>query len=305
MNFSTQEDTLAGGLPAGVAVNDNPGSKDAGPASPPPTIVIEPTQKWASLQLREIWEHRELLYFLVWRDLKVRYKQTALGVVWVLLQPLLMTIVFTAVLGRLVRVPSEKVPYALFAYSGLTLWIFFSGAVSITGNCLVQNANLITKVYFPRLIVPLASILARLVDLLVSLVILGVLMFYYRVGFSSQIVMVPVLVLLLSALALAFGLWTSAVNVKYRDVGLALPVLIQLWMFLSPVVYPASQVPEKYRLFYSLNPLVGLLDGFRAALFGTPFTWYPILVSTIITLVLLPYAAYVFVAREKTFADII
>ena len=271
----------------------------------PPTIVIEPTTKWASLQLREIWEHRELLYFLVWRDLKVRYKQTALGVVWVLLQPLLMTLIFTVVLGRIIRMPTQKVPYALFAYTGLTLWIFFSSAVSITGNCLVQNANLITKVYFPRLIVPMASIIARIVDLAIALLILGALMFYYRVSFSSQIVMVPVLVLLLSLLALAFGLWTSAVNVKYRDVGLALPVLIQLWMFLSPVVYPASQVPEKFRFMFSLNPLVGLLDGFRAALFGTPFEWYPILVSTIITFVLLPYAAYAFVSREKTFADII
>jgi len=289
-----------------VAVNDHQESNEAGAATPqPPTIVIEPTAKWASLQLREIWEHRELLYFLVWRDLKVRYKQTALGVVWVLLQPLLMTMIFTVVLGRIIRMPTQKVPYALFAYTGLTLWIFFSSAVSITGNCLVQNANLITKVYFPRLIVPMASIIARIVDLAIALLILGVLMFYYRVPFSSQIVMVPVLVLLLSLLALAFGLWTSAVNVKYRDVGLALPVLIQLWMFLSPVVYPASQVPEKFRFMFSLNPLVGLLDGFRAALFGTPFEWFPILVSTIITLVLLPYAAYTFVAREKTFADII
>jgi len=160
-------------------------------------------------------------------------------------------------------------------------------------------------VYFPRLIVPIASIIARLVDLGISLLILIALMFYYRVGFSAQVVMIPAIVLLLSLLALAFGLWTSAVNVKYRDVGLALPVLIQLWMFMSPVVYPASQVPEKFRSLYALNPLVGLLDGFRAALFGTAFSWYSILVSTIITLVLLPYAAYVFVSREKTFADII
>ena len=168
-----------------------------------------------------------------------------------------------------------------------------------------MNANLITKVYFPRLIVPIASIVARLVDLAVALLILFGLMLYYRVGFSSHIVMVPVVIFLLSALALAFGLWTSAVNVKYRDVGLALPVLIQLWMFVSPVVYPASQVPERFRFWYSFNPLVGFIEGFRAAMFGTPFDWFPILISTVITLVLLPYAAYSFVAREKTFADII
>jgi lipopolysaccharide transport system permease protein len=304
MNVGTQEDAI----PPVVNIPFERQSDRSQPTEPivkAPTVVIQPTAKWASLQLRDIWEHRELLYFLVWRDLKVRYKQTALGVVWVLLQPLLMTLIFTVVFGKLVRVPAQKVPYPLFAYSGLSLWIFFSSAVSITGNCLVQNANLITKVYFPRLIVPMASIIARIVDLAISLLILAALMFYYRVPFSSQIVMMPVLVLLLSLLALAFGLWTSAVNVKYRDVGLALPVLIQLWMFLSPIVYPASQVPEKYRIIFSLNPLVGLIDGFRASLFGTPFEWYAILISTVITLVLLPYAAFTFVAREKTFADII
>lgn len=271
-----------------------------------PLVVIEASgNSLAALRLRDIWIFRELLYFMVWRDLKVRYKQTALGIVWVILQPLLMTLVFTAVLGRLVRVPSNGLPYALFAYAGLTLWIFFSAAVSLTGNCLVQNANLITKVYFPRLIIPISSIMARLVDLGVSLIILLGLLVYYRIGFSSHLVMVPVLVLSLSLLALALGLWTSAVNVKYRDVGLVVPVLIQLWMFVSPIVYPLSAVPERWRLLYSFNPLVGILEAFRAALFGTPFDWPPLLISFAITAILLPYAAYAFQNREKTFADII
>lgn len=270
-----------------------------------PLFIIEPSHSLVALKLSDIWFYRELLYFLVWRDLKVRYKQTVVGVAWVVLQPLLMTIVFTVVLGKLVRVPSNGVPYALFAYAGLTLWTFFSAAVSVTGNCLLLNAHLITKVYFPRLIVPLASIIARLVDLGVGLIILAGLMIYYRIGFSWQVVMVPVAILLLSLLALAFGLWTSAVNVKYRDVGLALPVLIQLWMFVSPVVYPTSQLPEKWRFVFSLNPLVGILDAFRAALFGGPFAWPTLLISVVFILILLPYGAYSFQRREKTFADII
>lgn len=270
-----------------------------------PLVVIQPGKSWVALELREVWAHRELLYFLVWRDLKVRYKQTAFGIGWVILQPLLMTLVFTVVLGKLVRVPSDKVPYALFAYAGLTLWMFFSGAVSVTGNSLLQNANLITKVYFPRLIIPIAAVIARLVDLGVALLILAALMLCYGVWFSNHIIVAPVAILLISVLALGFGLWTSAVNVRYRDVGLALPVLIQLWMFVSPIVYPISQVPEKYRLIYSFNPLVGILETFRSALFGTPMQWRALAISAVISGLLLPYGAYLFQAREKTFADII
>lgn len=268
-------------------------------------VVIEPSRSWVSLELRDLWAHRELLYFLVWRDLKVRYKQTALGVAWVVLQPLLMTMIFTVVLGKLVRVPSNNIPYPLFAYAGLMLWTFFSGAVSITGNCLVGSAHLITKVYFPRLIIPIASIVARLVDLAVVFLILFGLLLYYRIQPSLHLLMTPLLILLLALLALAFGLWTSAVNVKYRDVGLALPVLIQLWMFASPVVYGLNIVPQKWQLAYSLNPLVGILEGFRAALFGTSFDWRAITISVGFTLILLIYGAYAFQSREKTFADIV
>ncbi len=227
-----------------------------------PFAVIEKGRKWVPLNLRDVWIYRELLYFLIWRDLKVRYKQTALGVAWVIFQPLFMTITFTVFLGMLIRVPSDNVPYPLFAYAGLLLWIFFSGAVSVTGNCLVGNAHLITKVFFPRIIIPIASIAARLVDLGVSFVILIGLMFYYHVALTPRFLFAPLFILLVALLALSFGMWTSAVNVKYRDVGLALPVLIQLWMFASPIVYPLSLVPQRWRLAYALNPLVGIIGGF-------------------------------------------
>ena len=268
-----------------------------------PQVTIERTKSWTGLDPRYLWTYRELLYFLAWRDLKIRYKQTVLGVVWVILQPLLMTVIFTIFLGRLARVPSDNVPYALFAYAGLTIWTFFSGAVLATGNSLVGNAHLITKVYFPRMIIPVATIAARFVDLGVSCVILIGLMVYFRVGIGLRIVMVPFLVLLAALLALGLGMWTSAVNVRYRDVGIALPVLIQLWIFVSPVLYPLSLVPPKFQMAYSLNPLVGIIEGFRALLFGGAFNWFAIAVSVFFTLMLLAYAAYVFRNHERTFAD--
>jgi lipopolysaccharide transport system permease protein len=255
--------------------------------------------------LRELWAYRELLFFLTWRDVRVRYKQAVLGMAWVVLQPLMMTLVFTIFLGIIVRVPSDNVPYPLFVYSGLLLWTFFAGAISTSGNSLIGNASLITKVYFPRLIIPIASLLARLIDLSVAFLILVGLMIYFRVGISRGLLLVPILILLLALLALAVGMWTSAVNVKYRDVGLALPVFIQLWMFVSPVVYPLTLIPQRWRLLYSLNPLVGIIEGFRAALFGKSLNWSALGISTIITMSLLVYAGYVFNKREKSFADII
>jgi len=270
-----------------------------------PWSTIERTNSWKIFDLSELWAYRELLFFLTWRDVRVRYKQAVLGMGWVVLQPLLMTLVFTIFLGVIVRVPSDGVPYPIFAYSGLLLWTFFSGAISGSGNSLVGNAHLITKVYFPRLLVPLASILARVVDLVVALVMLVGLMFYFRVGVSTGLLMAPVMIILLALLALGLGMWTSALNVKYRDVGLALPVFIQLWMFVSPVVYPLTLVPERWRLLYSLNPLVGIIEGFRAALFAKSFNWMALGISAIVTVALLLYAGYVFKRREKTFADII
>lgn len=270
-----------------------------------PLITIQPSKAWRALDLRDIWVYRELLYLLSLRDIQIKYKQTVLGVIWFALQPLLMTLIFTVFLGRLVKVPSGGVPYSLFAYSGLMVWNFFSGALSTTGNSLVGNAHLITKVYFPRLIVPLASVIARLVDFGVAFVILLVFMFFYHVSITWSLLLVPIFVVLLVLLSLGIGLWTAALNVKYRDVSLAIPVVIQLWMFVSPVVYPLSLVPHRWKLAYSLNPLVGVLEGFRAALFGSSFEWRAIAITAIITPLLLVYAVYAYRNRERTFADIV
>lgn len=270
-----------------------------------PLVTIKANSPWQIFSLKDLWAYRELLYFLVWRDLKVRYKQAVLGVAWVVFQPILMTIIFSVVLGRLAQVPSDNVPYLLFAYTGIVLWTFFSSAILTASNSLIGNANLVTKVYFPRVIIPIATVAARFVDLAVALVILTVLMFYFRVGLTVHLFLIPFFILLLALLALAVGMWTAAVNVKYRDVGLTVPVLVQLWMFASPVLYPLSLIPPRWRLLYSLDPLVGIIEGFRAALFGSEFYWPAIVISTVVIPVFLLYAAYEFQTREKTFADII
>jgi lipopolysaccharide transport system permease protein len=258
-------------------------------ASQQPLITIENRKSWIGLDLRELWHYRELLYFLTWRDVKVRYKQTVIGVLWVVLQPLLSTIIFTIFLGKLARVPSDGLPYALFAYAGLLPWTFFSMAITTSGNSLVGSAHLITKVYFPRMVA---------------------FMIYYGVSFSWHIIMLPPLVLLLAFLALAIGMWISATNVKYRDVGVALPVLVQFWMFASPIVYSStlvyqSKVARGWKLLYSLNPLVGVIDNFRAALFGTAFNWPGLGITIALTVVMLVYGAYDFRRMERNFADIV
>ncbi len=270
-----------------------------------PLVIIEPSRSWAAVNLRELWVYRELFYFLIWRDLKVRYKQTALGVAWVIVQPLLSTLIFTVFLGQLARVPSDNVPYPLFAYSGLMLWTFFAGAVSNSGNSLVGSAHLITKVYFPRMIIPGAAVGARLVDLAIAFIILVGLMIYYGFAPGSGIVMLPVPIVLITLLALSVGMCISALNVKYRDVGVALPVLIQFWMFASPVLYPASLIPVRWRWVYALNPLTGIIEGFRSSLFGHDFDWPSLAVSTAVTVFLLTYSAYLFRRMEKSFADVV
>jgi len=267
-------------------------------------IILEPT-KQIPINIRELWEYRELLYFLIWRDLKVRYKQTILGAAWVLMQPLVMTLVFTIFLGHFARVPSAGIPYALLVFSGLIPWMFFSAAVISCGNSLVTNAQLITKVYFPRVIVPLATIGARLVDFAISLVILAGLMYYYRIPLTWKIAVLPFFVIALTALALAVGMLTSAWNVKYRDVGIILPVFVQLWMFASPIVYPIEIVPERWRRLYALNPLAGLIGGFRALLLNRELDLMALLMSVAAIVSLLVYALYVFRRMQRNFADII
>jgi homopolymeric O-antigen transport system permease protein len=271
-----------------------------------PLITIQPSGSWSKLNLGDLWTYRELLYFLTWRDLKVRYKQTILGVTWVIIPPLLITFIFTIFLGMLARVPSDPgVPYVLFVYVGILPWTFFTGAVTVSGGSLVSNANLITKVYFPRLIAPLSAIGGRLIDLGIALAILSGMMLYFRVGVTWKLLMLPGLVLLLTLLALGCGMLIAALNVRYRDVGLALPVIIQAWMYVSPILYPSRLVPDKWRWLYDLNPLVGIIDNFRASLFGGAFNWYALAVSVAFSLILLVYSAYVFRRAEKSFADVI
>lgn len=270
-----------------------------------PLAVIQPSGRWAALNLGDLWAYRELLYFLIWRDVKVRYKQAVLGAAWAIIQPLFTTIIFTLFFGLLAGIPSDEIPYPLFAYAGLLPWMFFSSAVTSSGNSLVGNANLITKVYFPRMVIPGAAVGAALVDFAIAFVVLAALMVWYQVVPTVQFLMLPVLVVLTSLLALAVGMWTSALNVKYRDVRYALPFVIQIWMFLSPVIYPTSWVPERWRWALALNPLTGLIDGYRSALFGRPFQWAELAAATVTTLLALTYAAYSFRRMEKTFADVV
>jgi lipopolysaccharide transport system permease protein len=271
-----------------------------------PLVIIQPGKTWAALDLREPWAYRELLYFLMWRDVKVRYKQAALGLAWVVMQPLLTTLIFTVFLGMLARVPSSGgEPYLLFVYVGLLPWTFFSSAVLNSSVSLVGSAHLITKVYFPRAVIPAAAVGARFVDFAVSAIILAGLMVYYHVQPTAALLAVPALLALTALLALACGMITSALNVKYRDVGVAMPVVVQLWMYVSPVLYPSKLVPEGWRWVYALNPLVGIIENFRAAVFGGPFDWRALSVSAAYTAALLVCASYLFRRVEREFADVI
>lgn len=269
-----------------------------------PLVIIEP-RGWAALDLRNLWSYHELLYFFIWRDVKVRYKQTALGVTWIFFQPLITTLVFTILLGKLARIPSDNIPYPLFAYSGLLPWTFFSSAVTNTGGSLVSNANLITKVYFPRMIIPAAAVGARLVDLAIGFVMLAVMMLYYGSAPTWRLLVLPLPVILLTLLSLAIGMWMSALNVKYRDIGALLPTVIQLWMYVSPVVYPVSLAPASWQWLYSLNPLTGILKAFRSSVLGLAFDWPALAISAALTLILLVYSAFAFRRMERQFADIV
>jgi lipopolysaccharide transport system permease protein len=291
-------------LKPAAALTDSEGSAPALPEHP--LVTIEPGAGAGLGALRDLWHYRELLYFLVWRDLKVRYKQTALGVAWVVMQPLLTTVVFSVFLGMLARVPTDGgAPYPIFVFAAMLPWTFFSGAVATSGNSLVGSSHLITKVYFPRVIIPMAAVGGRLVDFLVSFVVLGLLLAFYRIAPTWNMLMLPPLVVLVTLLGLAVGMWASAANVRYRDVAAILPVLVQLWMFASPVVYPLKLVPEGWLALYSLNPLVGVIAGFRSALLGHPFEWGALGFSAGVTAVLLAIAALTFRRMEKHFADLV
>ncbi|HZS06235.1 MAG TPA: ABC transporter permease [Blastocatellia bacterium] len=277
----------------------------AHPLPDQPVVRIRPSSKWVALNLRDLWAYRDLLYFLTWRDVKVRYKQTLLGAAWAIIQPLFTMLIFSLFFGKLAGIASDGIPYPLFAYGALLPWTFFSNAVTNSGNSLVGSSNLITKVYFPRLIIPGAAVAAGLIDLAIAFGLLAVMMAWYGVGVGPGLVMLPVLVLLVTLLALGVGMWMSALNVKYRDIRYALPFVIQLWMFATPIIYPLSLVPAKWRWVMALNPLTGVVEAFRASLFGRPFNWLTLGVSTVIIFVVLIYSAYSFRRMEKTFADVV
>ena len=269
-------------------------------------VIIEPGKSWVPLRLGDLWHYRELLYFLTWRDVKVRYKQTLLGAAWAILQPLLTMLIFTLLFGLLAGIKSEGIPYPLFAYGGLLIWTFFSNSVTNSGNSLVGSSNLITKIYFPRMIIPAAAVAAGLVDLILAFIIQIGMMIYYRVPPTWALVMIPVLVSVTALLALGVGMWLSALNVKYRDIRYAIPFVIQLWMFASPIIYPLSMLPKKWQWVLLLNPLTGIIQNFRIAMFGNqPFEWTSLAISVAITLLVLTYSAFSFRRMERHFADVI
>jgi len=271
-----------------------------------PVFRIQPSKGWVSLKLWELWDYRELLYFLMWRDIKVRYKQTVLGAGWAIIQPLLSMVVFSLFFGRLAKMPSDGVPYPIFSLAGLVPWTFFASGLSQASNKLIGSSNLITKVYFPRLAIPMAAVFSGSIDFLLAFLLLLGMMMYYHVAITVHMLWVPVFWLLALITALGVGLWLSTLNVRYRDVGYIVPFLTQLWLFATPIAYPSSLLSEPWRTVYGLNPMVGVVEGFRWALLGTNTAPGPIVtVSTLISVALLVTGALYFRRTEKTFADLI
>ncbi len=268
-----------------------------------PTVVIQASTQRFDPDIRSLWAYRELLYFLVWRDLKVRYRQTAIGAGWVVLQPLLTMAIFTVIFGRFAGIPSDGLPYPLFCYTALVPWTLFSNALSRGGESVVGNANLVTKVYFPRLLLPLSGVLSPLVDFAIAAMVLVVMIAWYRIPLTLNVLALPFFILLVVCTALAVSVWLSALNVRYRDVRHTIPFLLQVWMFASPISYPVSMVTE-WRLLYSLNPMVGVIEGFRWALLGKQSPDFGVVaVSTAVVVVLLVAGVVYFRQMERTFAD--
>jgi lipopolysaccharide transport system permease protein len=269
-------------------------------------ILIEPTQGWVSLKLHELWEYRELLYFLVWRDVKVRYKQTVLGAAWAVIQPFMAMVVFSIFFGKLAKMPSDGMPYPLFAYAALVPWSFFANGLSQSSNSLVGSAHLITKVYFPRLVVPISSVISGIVDFVLAFVVLLGMMFYFGVLPTLNVIWLPFLLALAFVTALGVGMWFSALNVEFRDVRYVVPFLTQFWMFATPIVYPSSLLSEPWRTLYGINPMVGVVEGFRWALLGAQTAPGPmIIVSSLAAVMILIGGAFYFRRMEKTFADLV
>jgi lipopolysaccharide transport system permease protein len=273
--------------------------------SPVPTLIIRPPRKWVPVDLHELWNYRELLASFTMRDIKIRYKQTALGFLWAIIQPLFMMLIFTIIFGGFAKIPSEGIPYPLFSFAALLPWMLFSEGLTRSTMSMVANSNIMTKVYFPRLIMPISGILSPLVDFAVSISILVLMMAYYGFVPTINIVFLPLFILLALATSLGVGLWLSALNVKYRDFQYTVPFIIQLWMYASPVVYPASMIPEAIRPLYGLNPMAGVIEGFRWALLGTEVPGPMIFVSVGVVVVLLVSGMFYFRRMEQYYADIV
>jgi lipopolysaccharide transport system permease protein len=271
----------------------------------PPKLIIRPSKGWVPLNLKALWEYRELLYFLTWRDIKVRYKQTFLGAAWAIIQPVFTMVVFTIFFGRIAKIPSDGVPYPIFSFSGLLIWTYFSAAVNSSSNSLVGSAHLITKVYFPRLIVPLSSALTGLVDYFIAMNILMVMMFCYGFSLGASILVLPLIILFAFLLATGMGLWLSALNVKYRDVRYIIPFFIQLLLFATPVIYPSTILPEKYRWLLMLNPVSGLVEAHRACFLShQPIPWDSLMISIIVGVAIFIGGLFYFKRMERFFADL-
>ena len=285
--------------------NVNEPAPPISPSVAPPILVIRPPRKWVPVDLHELWEFRELITAFTWRDIKLRYKQTGLGIAWAVLQPLLTMVIFTVFFGGLAKIPSEGVPYPLFVLSALLPWTLFAEGLTRSTTSMVTNASIMTKVYFPRLVMPLSSIISPLVDFAVSFVVLLAMMVYFGFMPKVTILALPLFLALALATSLGVGLWLSALNVKYRDFQYTVPFIIQIWMFASPVVYAASLVPEPLRVWYGLNPMAGVIEGFRWALLGTGAPGGMVLVSAAMVVVLLVSGMFYFRRMEQYYADIV
>jgi lipopolysaccharide transport system permease protein len=274
--------------------------------SPSPLVRIQPVNGWRSLGLRELWVYRELLYFLVWRDIKIRYKQTVLGAAWAIIQPLMTMVVFSLFFGSLAKIPSDGVPYPLFSFAALVPWSFFVYSLTQSSNSLVQSANLIRKVYFPRLAIPISSVMSGAVDFLIAFFVLLLMMPFFGILPTWNVVWLPFFFLLALTCSLGVGLWLSALNVQFRDVRHMVPFLTQFWMFATPIAYPSSLLSEPWRTLYGINPMVGVVEGFRWALLGTDTAPGPIVaISTIVSILALVTGAFYFRRTERNFADLV
>lgn len=267
-------------------------------------IIIRPRKGWINIDWQELFRYRELLVFLTWRDILIRYKQTVLGVAWAVLQPVFMMLVFTVIFGRLAKIDSEGFPYAVYVYAGLLPWTFFSTAVSQSGLSLVNQQNLLTKIYFPRLFVPTASVGAGFVDLAISFAVYGFILLIYGIAPSSGIIWLPPLILLTALAALGFGYTLAALTVSYRDFRFLIPFMLQAMMYISPVIYPVQMVPKQYHWLLAINPMTGIIDAYRSAILGTPWNLTTLAVSTIVTFGLFLFGLFYFRKTERRFADI-